>query len=162
VLNTLGAKREPIPTGFLLPEILNVLSKQCPLVETTSEVDAMDAGTKPSTLPRTLRTASRYTTTTLAIGSIALYCTVQASRDAFRYAITALIPKSSVPTRFLSPKVLNVLSKQCPLLETTCEVDTMDASTKPLTVPHALHIASQYAITALVIGSIVFYCIMVG
>jgi hypothetical protein len=38
----------------------------------------------------------------------------------------------------------------------------MDASNKPLTVPHALHIASQYAITALVIGSIVFYCIMVG
>jgi hypothetical protein len=38
----------------------------------------------------------------------------------------------------------------------------LDSSTKPLTVTHALRIASHYAVTALVIGSIALYCIMFG
>ncbi len=87
--------------------------------------------------------------------------TLQAHRAAFRYAIAALTSKASVPTAFLSPEILNVLSKQCPLIVTTCEVDVMDA-TKPLTVLQALRIASRYAITAMTIGSIAFFCIMIG
>jgi hypothetical protein len=141
-------------------------SKQCPLTETTTtcDVDATDqASTKPSTVPHALCIASRCATTTLVITSIALYCTMQASRDAFRYANTILVPKSSVPARVFSPEILHILSKQCPLIdiETTCEVDATDI-TKPLTVPHALRIVSRYLITALVVGSLVFYCIMLG
>ena len=87
--------------------------------------------------------------------------TLQAPRAAFRYAIAVMTSKAPVPTAFLSPEILNVLSKQCPLIVTTCEVDVMDA-TKPLTVLQALRIASRYAITAMTIGSIAFFCIMIG
>jgi hypothetical protein len=55
--------------------------------------------------------------------------TLQAPRAASRYAITALAPKSSVSTRFLSPEILMVLSRQCPLLdqsEPTCGAVAMD------------------------------------
>jgi hypothetical protein len=85
--------------------------------------------------------------------------TLQAPRAAFRFINTALSPKSSVPAR---SEILNILSKQCPLVVTTCEVDAMD--TKPLTVLQALRIvyryaiiAYRYAITALTLGSIAYF-----
>ncbi len=83
--------------------------------------------------------------------------TLQASRVAFRFAVNAVIPKASFPHGFLSPEILNILSKQCPLIVTTCEEDA-----KPLTVLQALRIASRYAITTLTIGSIAFFCMMFG
>jgi hypothetical protein len=123
--------KSSVPARFLSSEILNILSKQCPLIVSTCEVDAMDT-TKPLAVMQALRIASRYATMTLTIGSIALYCSLQAPRAAFRYAITTLTPKSSVPAPFLSPAILNILSKQCPLAVTTCEVDAMDTTNPPL------------------------------
>jgi hypothetical protein len=125
-------------TRLLLPEIRNVHSKQCPLVERTCAVNAMDASTKPSTVPHGLRIASRYATTAVTIYAITVYCTVQAARDVFRYAITALTPDSTVPTRLLSPEIGNVLSKQCALIETTtCEVNVMPFLLQAVSTPVA-------------------------
>jgi hypothetical protein len=137
-----------VPTAFLSPEILNILSKQCPLIVTTCEVDAMD-DIKPLAHDSVDNVLAWFANT------------LQAPRAAFRYAIAVMTSKAPVPTAFFLPEILNVLSKQCPLIVTTCEVDVMDA-TKPLTVLQALRIASRYAITAMTIGSIAFFCIMIG
>lgn len=45
--------------------------------------------------------------------------TLQAPRATFRYAVAALTPKSSAPARLRSPVILDMLSKQCPLIVTT-------------------------------------------
>jgi hypothetical protein len=57
-----------IPARFVSPEILDNLFKQCPLIVTTCEVDAMD--TKPLTVLEALHIAYRYAITALTIGSI--------------------------------------------------------------------------------------------
>jgi hypothetical protein len=141
--------KSSVPTAFLSPEILMVLSKQCPLMpqsEPTCETDAMD-DTKPSTHDSVKNVLAWFANI------------LQAPRAAFRFVITALTPKSSGLAR---SEILNILSKQCPLIVTTCEVDAMD--TKPLTVLQALRIvyryaiiAYRYAITALTLGSIVYF-----
>jgi hypothetical protein len=136
--------KSSVPARFVVlsPEIVMVLSKQCSLMsqpELTCKADAMDA-TKPSSVNNVLA----WFANTL----------VQAPRAALRYAITALTPKASAPTRFVSPDILNILSKQCPLIVTTCEVDAMDI--KPVTVTEALRVVYRYAITALTIGTIAY------
>jgi hypothetical protein len=81
---------------------------------------------------------------------------MQAPRAAIRYAITALTPKSSVPARSVSPEIIAILSKQCPLMsesEQTCEADDMDATT-PLTMLQSLRTASRWAISLSTIGTI--------
>jgi hypothetical protein len=135
------------PTAFLLPEILNILCKQCPLSVTTCEVDAMD--TKPSSHDFVNDVLSWFANT------------VQVSRAAFRYVITALTPTSLAPARLRSPEIIMILSKKCPLIVTTCEVDAMD-DTKPSTydsinnvlawfadMMQASHAAFRSAVTAL-------------
>jgi hypothetical protein len=106
------------PTAFLSPEIINILSKQCLLIDQSEKVAALD-DTKPSTHDFIDNELAWFTNT------------LQVPRAAFRYAITALTPKSSVPARFRSPEILNILSRQCPLIVTTCEVGGLDAP-KPM------------------------------
>jgi hypothetical protein len=48
-------------------EILNILAKQCPLIVTTCEMDAMD--TNPLTVLQALRIVYRYAITALTLGS---------------------------------------------------------------------------------------------
>jgi hypothetical protein len=58
-----------------------------------------------------------------------------------------------------------MLSKQCPLIVTTCEptfvtIDEVDAiGTKPLTVLQFIHIVYRYTMTALTLGSIAYFAI---
>jgi hypothetical protein len=140
-----------VPTAFLSPEILNMLSKQCPLIATTCEVDAMD-DIKPSTHDSVASMLAWFATT------------LKTTRAAVRYAVNALTPtpsKLSAPTAFLSPEIIMVFSKQCAHIVTTCEVDEIDAP-KPLVVLQALWRVSRYAITMLTIGSIAFFCILFG
>jgi hypothetical protein len=135
--------KSSVPTRFVVlsPEITRILSKQCPVIdqsELTCKADAMDA-TKSSSVSDVLAWFAN---------------TLQAPRAAFRSAITALTPKSSLSVPVVSLEILNILSKQCPLIATTCEVDAMD--TKPLTVLQNLLVVYRYAITALTIGSITY------
>jgi hypothetical protein len=109
----------PAPTALLSPEIINLLSKQCPLIMTTCEVDAMDDA-KPSTNDSVDDVLAWFATT------------LKTTRAAFRHAVIALTLSSPAPTAILSPEIINLLSKKCPFIVTTCEVDAMDDA-KPST-----------------------------
>jgi hypothetical protein len=145
------------PARFVSPEIIRILSQQCPLIETACEVDAMD--TKPVTtgmLQALLLSASASRCLQDSSNAVLAWFAniLHAPRAVFRSAITALTPKASAPARFVSPEILNILSQQCPLIVTTCEVDAMDA--KPVTVLQALRVVYRHAITALTISSIAY------
>jgi hypothetical protein len=139
--NDSPSPKSSVSTRFVSPEITRILSKQCPLIdqsEPTCQTVAMDA-TKSSSVNNVLAWFAS---------------TLQAPRATFRFAITALTPKPSVPARFVSPEINNILAKQCPLIVTTCEVDAMD--TTPLTVLQTLLVVYRYAITGLTLGSIAY------
>jgi hypothetical protein len=117
------------PARSLSPDILHVLSKECPIIATTCEVDVVD--TKPmTTVLQPIIVVSRYTI--------------------LRFTMTAFVPKSSAPARSLSPEIMRILSKQCARIATTCEVDAVD--TKPVTALQPFRVVYRYAI---VVGTIV-------
>jgi hypothetical protein len=104
-----------VPARVFSPEITMILASQCPLIpqsEQTCKTLTMD-DTEPSTHD-------------LVNDVLAwLANTLQAPRAAFRYAITALTPKSSVPARFVSSEIIGILAKHCPVIdqsEPTCKV----------------------------------------
>jgi hypothetical protein len=136
--------KSAVSTRFVSPEIIRILAKQSPLIdqsEQTCKAVAMD-DTKPLTHDSVHNVLAW------------LANSLQAPRAAFRFAITALTPKSSVPA--VSPEIIRILAKQCPLIrqgEPTCEVDAMDVTFSLL---QTLRIVSRYAITALTIGGIVY------
>jgi hypothetical protein len=113
-----------VPVRFLSPEIIRILSKQCPLISPSEPTCAMDV-TKPLTRNSITNVLAWFANTKL----------LQAPLIAFRAATTALsgivnyCMKSSVPARFVSPEeIIRILSKQCPLIESdpTCKADAMD------------------------------------
>jgi hypothetical protein len=63
----------------------------------------------------------------------------------FSYAITALTPKASEPALSVSPEILHILSKQCPLSSATCDVHVVDTKPKT-TVLQPLRVVGRYTI----------------
>jgi hypothetical protein len=112
-----------LPARSVSPEIIRILASQCPLIpqsEQTCKALTMDDA-KPSN--------HDFVNDVLAW----LANTLQAPRAAFRLAMTALSPKSSVPARSVSPEITRILAKQCPLIsqiEPTSKVSTRDVLTK--------------------------------